>query len=380
VRPIVITLIEQGEVYSPAPLQRASVLAINGIIATVGTVDRDLLERLDLPMTVIDASGCYVTPGFIDPHEHLAGGSGERGFHSQTPPIWLTELLEAGITTVVGCLGVDHSTKTMPALLAHAKGLGEEGLSAFIYSGGYAVPPVTVTGSLRTDLLYIAEVIGAGETAVADHRSGHPSQGALANLVAEAHVGGLLSGKAGITHFHVGDGRHRLRAVRELLDEHDILPSCLYPTHVERHEALMKEAVELTKFGVTVDVDTVDEDLPHWLRFYWDHGGDPARLTVSSDAAISSPKTLLRQVQSCLRHHRFALEDVLALVTANTARVLKLKRKGSLQPGYDADMLIFRKDTFDLSHVVLGGRHVVQDGTSMVSEEWRHGSNRRWNA
>ncbi|MGZ8382907.1 MAG: amidohydrolase family protein [Nitrospira sp.] len=372
-----ITLIEHGEVYSPTPLRWASVLAINGTIVSVGAVDRGVLEGLGLPMTVIDASACYVTPGFIDPHEHLIGGSGERGFQSQTPPIALTELLEAGITTVVGCLGVDHSTKTMGALLAHAKGLREAGISAFMYSGGYAVPPATLTDSLRTDLLYITEVIGAGEIAVADLRSSQPAINSLATLVAEAYVGGLLSGKAGVTHFHVGDGRFRLRALRQLLEEHDILPACLYPTHVERHEGLMKEAVDLTKFGVTVDVDTVEEDLSKWLQFYRHHDGDPTCLTVSSDAAISSPKTLLHQIQACVRHHGFALEEILPLVTTNTARVLKLGRKGSLQPGYDADLLIFRKDTLDLRDVVLGGKHVLQDGRAIVSEEWRRGSNRR---
>jgi beta-aspartyl-dipeptidase (metallo-type) len=272
---------------------------------------------------------------------------------------------------------VDDCTKTMPALLAHAKGLREEGVSAFVYSGGYAVPPATVTGSLRTDILYITEVIGAGETAIADCRSSQPSIDALAGLVSDAYVGGLLSGKAGVTHFHLGDGRHRLKALRDLLDQHDVVPACLYPTHVERHASLMREAIELTKSGITIDVDTVGMDLPQWLRFYRDHDGDPSRLTVSSDAAITSPKTLLEQLQTCGRHHGFPLEDLLPLVTTNTARVLKLSRKGSLKAGCDADIILLRKDTLDLTDVILGGRHVFHDGKALVGEEWRQGSNRQ---
>ena len=58
------------------------------------------------------------------------------------------EVVTAGITTVVGCLGVDTTTKTMTGLLAKAKAFKEEGLSAYLYSGGYDVPPVTLTGTV----------------------------------------------------------------------------------------------------------------------------------------------------------------------------------------------------------------------------------------
>ncbi|HEX6719720.1 MAG TPA: hypothetical protein VF088_21625 [Pyrinomonadaceae bacterium] len=57
------TLIENGEVYGPEPLGHTSVLLANSKICKVGEVDATILERLDLPLEVIDASGCVVTPG-----------------------------------------------------------------------------------------------------------------------------------------------------------------------------------------------------------------------------------------------------------------------------------------------------------------------------
>ena len=143
------TLIEQGEVYAPEPLGKTSVLLSGGTILKIGEINASTVEQLGLPLDVIDASGCVVTPGLIDPHQHLLGGSGEEGFSTQTPEISASEIVSAGITTVVGCLGVDTTMKTMAGLLARAKALKEEGLSAFIWSGGYNVPPTTITGTIR---------------------------------------------------------------------------------------------------------------------------------------------------------------------------------------------------------------------------------------
>src|SRR4051812_15168292 len=109
-----LTLIEHGTVYAPEPRGPASVLLGGGQILAVGAIDRHALDRLGAECETIDATGCLVAPGLIDPHEHLLGGSGEKGFASQTPEIFLTELVTAGITTVVGTLGVDTTMKTLP--------------------------------------------------------------------------------------------------------------------------------------------------------------------------------------------------------------------------------------------------------------------------
>ena len=372
-----LTLIENGEIYAPGPAGRQSVLVVGGKIGKIGAVDRRAVEATGLELEVIDASGCVVTPGFIDPHEHIAGGSGEEGFASQTPEIHASEIVSAGITTVVGCLGVDTTTKTLPGLLARAKALKEEGLSAFVWTGGYNVPPTTLTGSVREDIMYVEEVIGAGEVAVSDERSTDPSPRELARLADDAHAGGVLSGKAGVTHFHVGEGESRLQPLRDLIDDYRTPPAWLYPTHVERSEALMLEAVELARRGSYVDVDTVEEDLHVWLRFYLEHGGPPGQLTASSDASISSPRTLYRQVRACVLEHGFALERVLPCVTSNAARVLKLAGKGELAEGKSADVLVMRRESLEIREVIAGGRRMVRDGELVFREKFLEGSNRR---
>jgi beta-aspartyl-dipeptidase (metallo-type) len=367
-------LIQNGEVYAPEPRGRASVLMCGRSIVRVGSVDRAALERLGVPCDVIDAAGRLVTPGFLDPHEHLLGGSGEEGFNTQTPEIRLAEIVAGGITTVVGCLGVDTTMKTMPGLLARAKALRAEGLSAFVWTGGYNVPPTTVLNTIRDDVLFIDEVLGAGEVAVADARSTDPAPRELARLANDAWVGGLLSHKAGVTHFHVGDRPERLSLLRTLLEEYHAPPQSLYPTHVGRNEALLAEAVELTRAGVSVNLDVVENDLPERLRFYLDRGGDPGRLTVSTDASLTSPGHLHEQVAACVSQHGIPLERVLPLVTTNTARVLKLPGKGRLAEGADADVLVLEAGSLDLVEVIAGGKRFVRDGRPEVVE----GFERSW--
>ncbi|HVF91923.1 MAG TPA: amidohydrolase family protein [Blastocatellia bacterium] len=372
-----ITLVENGEVYSPEPLGRRDVLVVNDRIVMLGEVDRRGVKALGQDLKVIDASGCVVTPGFIDPHEHLLGGSGEEGFSTQTPEINLGEIVTAGITTVVGALGVDTTMKTMAGLLAKVKALREEGMTAYLWTGGYNVPPTSITDSVRNDIMYIAEVIGAGEIAISDERSTDPGPRELARLVKDAYVGGMLSNKAGVTHFHVGDKEERLTPLKTLLEDFGVEPGLLYPTHVERGEALMREAVDMSKRGMFVDIDTVEEDLPKWLRFYLDNGGDPKRLTVSSDASITSPHNLFGQVRECIIEHGFAIEQVLPLATQNTAEVLKLDSKGRLEVGKDADVLVLTRKEFGIKDVIVRGKQMVEGGRFITGERFLEQSNRR---
>src|SRR5262249_2855764 len=255
------------------------------------------------------------------------------------------------------------------------------GLRAFVWSGGYNAPPATITGSLRNDLIYIDEVIGAGEIAISDNRATEPPVEELARLVSDVHVGGILSRKSGVTHFHVGDHPQGsgggLAPLRALVENYAVEPEWLYPTHVGRNRELMREAAAFTRIGAFVDVDTMEEDLPEQMRFFLNDNGDLSRLTVSSDAAISSPRTLFEQVRACVVEHGFPLEQVLPLVTTNTGCDLKVNGKGRLEQGRDADALVLRRKTLELMHVFVMGKQLVRGGELVVAERFLTRSNRR---
>ncbi|HEX8825311.1 MAG TPA: amidohydrolase family protein [Archangium sp.] len=368
-----LTLIRDGVLHTPAPAGVQSVLLVGELIAHVGPVDEARLTSLEVPCEVVDASGCLVVPGLVDPHEHLIGAGGEKGFSTRMHEVTLEQLLLAGVTTVVGCLGTDSVTRHLGALVGKARQLTEGGVSAFLYTGGFHLPPRTLTGSVTEDLVLIDCVLGVGELAIADARSTQNSVAELARVVAEAMVGGTLSGKAGVTHFHTGPGRARMSQLHQLLDEYEVRPECLYATHANRTEALMDDAIALAHRGAYIDLDTVDGGLGRWIRYYLEHGGLPERLTVSSDAhtAGAEPAQLHRELVACVREHGLTLETVLPFFTANPAAALKLRRKGRLAPGQDADLVLLDARTLDIRHVFTRGRRRVGDGKLLVAPEGR---------
>lgn len=373
-----LTLIEHGELFEPAPLGTQSLLLAFDRIARIGPVDRHALDALGLEVEVIDATGCVVAPGFIDPHEHLLGGSGEGAFSLQTPPVFIDEIVRAGVTTAVGLLGVDTTMTTPAGLLARARALIEQGLSAYLWTGGYNVPPTTVMPTVRDDLLFIAEVIGAGEIAISDERGLHPAREALAALVRDTHVGGLLAGKCGVTHFHVGEEASRLAPLRALVDDFAIPPRWLYPAHVQRNGALLDEAIALARRGSYVCLDVVERDLSRWVRHWRERGAPADRITVCSDADSSTPDILSLQLRQLATGDGIPLEEVLPMATSNVAAVLALPRKGRLAPGMDADVVVMERGSLAVRDVVARGRRMVADGAAVVRERFVETSARVW--
>jgi beta-aspartyl-dipeptidase (metallo-type) len=361
-------LIENGELYAPERKGQCSLLIANDRIERIGEIDRRALDALGVEYQAIDAAGCVVVPGLIDVHEHLLGGSGEGSLALQTPMIFPSEIVRAGITTVVGTLGVDTTMKTIEGLLARVKALHEEGITACMWSGGYNVPPTTVTGSIRQDMLFVDECIGAGEIAISDERGLNPSAQEIAKLVRDVHVGGLLTGKAGITHFHVGEEDTRLKPLRELIDDFKVKPELLYPTHVQRNEKLLREAIALARQGAQVDFDVVNQDLAKWVRFYMDNDGPLDCLTVSSDSDSSTPDIFFEQLRGLVLDHRVGLETMLRFVTATPARVLKLVRKGCLREGADADVVVLDAESLDIREVIARGNRMVSNGSVTFRE------------
>lgn len=68
---------------------------------------------------------------------------------------------------------------------------------------------------------------------------------------------------------------------------------------------------------------------------------------------------------------------MLPLVTSNTAAALKLDAKGTLAAGCDADVLVMRRDTLEIVHVIARGQRMVDDGRLVRREGFLASTPRR---
>ena len=247
-----LQLIRNAQIFTPSNYGHGHILVAADRIVYLGKTVPELDKALLASDT--DLQGARLAPGLVDGHTHLTGGGGEAGFSTRVPGVALTEFTRAGVTSIIGLLGTDDTTRSTSSLIAQTYALREEGLNAWCYTGGYHLPLTTLTGSARSDIVHVECIIGVGELAISDHRSSQPQFEEIVRVASEAHVAGLMTGKAGIVHLHLGDGERGLSMIERALKETEIPARVFNPTHVNRRKRLFDEACELSPRGVFIDL------------------------------------------------------------------------------------------------------------------------------
>ncbi len=379
-----LTLIKNVDLYTPQPQGlKHLLLAGERILAIIDPMDDTVPNGSYL--STYDAQGLTAVPGFVDSLVHFCGGGGEGGFTTRTPELNFAEAAASGTTTMVGALGTDAVTRTLSNLLAKSREFAEQGLTTYFYTGSYHFPATTLTGSISTDIVYIPEIIGVGEIAIADHRASQLSVHELARVASEARVAGMISGKKGIVYCHVGDGKERLALINQVVEQTDLPIQQFYPTHINRTAELLEAGFEFIQRGGVIDftASTTPELLAQGevacaqgLAMAIGRGLPVSQITFSSDANASLPEfdanghlvglksgeisSLFKVLRESVVDAEIPLEQVLSCITVNPARILNLSQKGEIAVGKDADIVLFDRDQWEVRSVWSRGQNIYR--------------------
>ncbi|RNL82076.1 beta-aspartyl-peptidase [Sinomicrobium pectinilyticum] len=374
-----LTLIKNANIYAPEHLGKKDILIGNNQILAI----EDSIVPHETFSTVWDAKGKTVTPGFIDQHVHIIGAGGKHGYASMTPEIMLGEFISCGTTTVVGLLGTDGTARSVKTLYAKARALTDEGISAYMFTSYFSIDPVTITGSIQDDMVFIDKVLGC-KVAISDERSSYPTATELLRHLREVRVGGQISGKKGILHIHLGKMTSQIDVLLELVEKYEYPIENISPTHVGRTKALFDQSLRFAELGGMIDITTGGTkytDPYKSVLYALEKGISMDQLTFSSDGNAGLGKTdangkligftkapihlNMEQTAALIRKGGLPISEAIRLVTTNPAKNLALKQKGHLKVGYDADICCFDKD-FNLTDVFAMGKQMMRDKEVLV--------------
>lgn len=372
-------LIKNTNLYSPQSLGKKDILISNGKIVVI---DDEIMDH-SVFSKVWDAKGAITTPGFIDQHIHVIGAGGKHGFASMTPELHLGDLINCGTTTVVGLLGTDGSTRSVKTLFSKTQALNQEGITAYMYTGYYGLDKVYLMNSLQEDMIYIDSVIGC-KIAISDIRSSYPSALELLRLLRNVRVGGMLAGKKGILHLHLGALSSKMDLLFEIIENYEFPIEHISPTHVGRTKELFDQAITFAKMGGMIDITTGASkytDPYKSVLYALDNNVSIDNITFSSDGNAGLDKLdknnnlvgfksapfdkNFEEVINLHKHGGVPLEDALKLITSNPAKNLGLKNKGEVKVNSDADLCFLNSD-LKLNTVIANGKFMMQDGELVV--------------
>ena len=370
-----LTLFKNANTYTPLYIGKKDILV--GGKSNLAVADH-IEPPQGVEVTTVDCTGLSLVPGLIDSHVHITGGGGEGGPASRMPELQISMMTDAGVTTVVGCLGTDGITRSVESVLMKVKSIRANGMSAWMYTGAYQVPPPTITGDIMRDITLIEEVIGVGEIAISDHRSSVPTIAELSKLTGHARVAGMIGGKAGIINMHMGDARDPFRPLHDIVAGTEMGYKQFIPTHCNRNEYIFEDAKEYGKKGY-VDITTssypyyMDEEIKpsKALKQLLESGVPIKHITFTSDACgslpgfdpetgklikieMGLPDSILREIKEAVTEDGIPLEIALQVATSNPADILKLTGKGYIKEGFDADILILDA-SFHIIHLMANG-------------------------
>ncbi|MEG1586984.1 MAG: amidohydrolase family protein, partial [Bacteroidales bacterium] len=165
-----------------------------------------------------------------------------------------------------------------------------------------------------------------------------------------------------------------------IADKYPSLIGYISPTHVGRTRQLFAQAIQFALKGGMIDIstggtkycepyETVLEALEAGVsieKMTFSSDGNAGVRRIDPETGIDTYKIAplhlnLQQVIKLIQLGNVPVEDAFKLLTSNPARNMKLKGKGRISKGFDADLCFFQND-FTLDQVIARGKIFMQNG------------------
>ena len=388
-------LIRGAEVYAPERLGVRDILIAGRKIAQVG---KDLDPPGGYDYQIIDAYGKIAYPGFVDIHIHSTGADDGQGPVGRTFDIDWRDIVESGITTTVGVQGGSIWVRSLEKLYIKTLELEMMGITSYMLTGCFKIPPPTLTGSIRKDLYLIEKVKGI-KTAISDPTTAHHTWRDLVAVASEVRIGAGMAKKGAITHVHVGRNPTRMDVMLEMVERTGMNPQQIVPTHVNRFNPdVIEQGIDYVKRGGVVDLSSLMRKeegtltgckVEYAVKRMLHAGCDIENITISSDGNVPMPirdedgrqvgmyiaplDFNRREIRDIVNNKVAPFSEALKMVTTNPARILGIgDTKGEIKEGYDADIVIADSvENHGIEKVYAKGRLQVEDGRSLFQGHYQ---------
>ena len=354
-------LVKDGTVVGPRGKERANLLLRDGIIESVTTLEPDADE-------VISAAGFFVLPGVVDPHVHFRQpgmdsedwGSGSKAavaggvttvldMPNTRPPCITSVLLEEKLAMVNACKPLVNygfhfgatSTNQSEIEIVKAKRCSA---SVKIFMGSSTGELlVTDTAALKSILntAWLATVHAEDECVIKenfgapDHGSKRPKAAALSAIrklsfsncrnIYICHITSYDEAEAAIS-FYKEVTPHHLFLNEDVMNRIGSYGKVNPPLRPEADRAALWTALAEGK------ISTIGSDHAPHLK--------SAKESDNPPSGVPGVETSLPLMLDAASRGMLTLEKVVELMCQNPSRIFKLKGKGFIEQGYDADLAI----------------------------------------